>query len=229
LEIEPYPDRWGLRLGDVVHGYRSCLDHAAWAMVKRGRTPNLTEHQESGVYFPISATRGKFNASLNGKRPKLPGVQRADIAIARRYQPYRYGKRNLALHSLWVLDELSRNDKHRSIQPILGTPDAAYYEVTNAADCIVRGIQPRALRKSLKVGSEVGRFYVKKTGPNPRLQVQGNVPVAPAINDRIHLDKWMELTMQVTFNILRLCAPPSANARAILDAAGVPMGPPPAT
>jgi hypothetical protein len=60
-----------------------------WALYKRGTTPNLSKSQERGVYFPIAVTREQFNGWLTGKRPKLPGVRRADIGVVRRYQPYK--------------------------------------------------------------------------------------------------------------------------------------------
>src|SRR5207237_45158 len=63
--IKPMPVEWGLRLGDVVHNYRSCLDHVAWAIVRRGRRPpsRLSDWEQSSVYFPISRTRNGFNDS----------------------------------------------------------------------------------------------------------------------------------------------------------------------
>jgi len=108
---EPFPRIWGTLLGDVIHNYRSCLDHVAWALYKRGRTPNLPEWQERLVYFPITAERERFNACLKGKRAKLPGVRRKDIAKVRRCQPYIVGKSRVHRHPLTVLDALANTDK----------------------------------------------------------------------------------------------------------------------
>src|SRR5947209_8733843 len=38
-EILGVPDEWGLVLGDVANNYRCALDHLAWTLVSRGRTP----------------------------------------------------------------------------------------------------------------------------------------------------------------------------------------------
>jgi hypothetical protein len=223
--LRPFPKKWGLLLGDTVHNYRSALDHLAWALVKRGRTPILTPHQESGVYFPISDTREKFNASLVGKRPKLPGARRTDIAIVRRYQPYIHGQRNAPNHVLFVLDELARHDKHRTIQPVVGTPEAAYFRLTSQHDCLVRRIRRRAEREALKVGTEVGWIFVKRTGPNPQIQMKGDLPAYPAINKRLRLEKWLEVTMGITFKLLKEFSDPPEAAMALIDAHGPPPSP----
>src|SRR5215475_6304785 len=36
------PKRWGLRVGNIVHNYRSCLDHIAWQLVDRGTRPTAS-------------------------------------------------------------------------------------------------------------------------------------------------------------------------------------------
>lgn len=95
------PPILSVKLGDVVHNYRSCLDHIAWALVGRGKTPPplIDDFEQAGVYFPICSTRDEFNTCLEPvikkgrivRRAKLPGVRLADSAIVRRYQPYQRG------------------------------------------------------------------------------------------------------------------------------------------
>src|SRR5207249_4201368 len=53
--MDPPPLEWSLTLGDIVHNYRSCLDHVAWALYQRGRrVGTLTTRQERRIGFPIS-------------------------------------------------------------------------------------------------------------------------------------------------------------------------------
>ena len=216
--LHPFPDRWGLRFGDVVHNYRSCLDHLAWALVQRGLTSVLTERQKRGVYFPIAMTRTQFNASI-GRR--LPGVLRADIAKVRRHQPYHQGQRNRARHVLTVLDELSRHDKHRTIQPVVGTPDTATYRLKAAHDCEVIRLRRKSMREPVQVGTEIGVFYVRRTGLHPKIDMEGDLPLYPAVNATLRLEKWMELTMKVTFRLLSDFAEPPPVVRDVLVHAGV--------
>jgi hypothetical protein len=74
-ELEPIPVRWQLLLGDIAVNYRAALDHLAWALVSRGRTPpdRLTAAQASAVYFPISYSRSQFNAEIR-KPPKCSSL-----------------------------------------------------------------------------------------------------------------------------------------------------------
>lgn len=200
-----FPKRWGLRLGNIVHNYRSCLDHLAWTLVERGRTPpdKLTESQRRGIYFPIAVTQDEFNTSIRGKRSKLPGVRRTDIAIVRRHQPYKRGKRKAHWHALTILDRLSRLDKHRTIQPVAGYPATGLVEVTHASDCIpTRQAKNRPINK-LEVGAEFAWLYVRKTGPNPRIGVKAHIEAAPVIDEYLWLNEWFTKTVVAVGRLLQ--------------------------
>jgi hypothetical protein len=142
--VDPFPKLWGLLLGDVVHNWRGALDHVAWALYKRGKTPNEPKWKESGVYFPITTKRLKFNESLVGRRPKLPGVKLRDSAVVRRYQPYLGGKRKAPTHFFYILDELAKADKHRTLQPVLAFPETVTWTILGTRDCIYRDAFPKS-------------------------------------------------------------------------------------
>ena len=63
------------------------MDHLAWTLVNRGKTPasTLSPGAQKRIYFPIYEDRIKFNKAIPAK---LPGVRRADLTVVRRYQPY---------------------------------------------------------------------------------------------------------------------------------------------
>jgi hypothetical protein len=199
------PKRWGLRLGNIVHNYRSCLDHLAWTLVERGKTPpsTLTDHEQQGIYFPIALTREDFNQALRGRRPKLPGVRRTDIAAVRRHQPYKTGKRRAYWHALSVLDRLSRLDKHRTIQPVAGYPATGLVEVTYANDCSPSRQAKNRPTDKLDVGAEFAWIYVRKTGPNPRIRVKAHLEVKPIVDHYLWLNEWFTKTVVVTGRILQ--------------------------
>ena len=79
--VDPIPDAWSLQLGDIVHGYRSCLDHIAWSLYKRGKTPSLAAGREVVITFPVKRTATDLTKSLPRQ---IPGIRRADEAIVRR-------------------------------------------------------------------------------------------------------------------------------------------------
>lgn len=210
------PDIWGLLLGDTVHGLRSALDHLAWALYKRGHTPNLPRRQEQGVYFPIARTPDQFKGWVTGKRPKLPGVRSTDLAIVRRYQPYLRGQRNLYRHPLIVLDDLSIADKHQVIQPVQLVPESARYNISFIKDCEITRIAPRVRPTPFEPNTELARFYVRKTGPEPEIHVEPEFSVNPAVTERVTLQEWGLTTPRFIAMLLSEFAQPPESVRAML-------------
>jgi hypothetical protein len=212
----PFPPLWGLLLGDAVHNFRSSLDHLAWALYKRGRTPNLSRKKERDVQFPICTDRLGFNGSL---KRRLPGVRRTDIALVRGSQPYMYGKRNLTRHVFLALRKLSNADKHRTIQPIIAVPENATYTLGKPEDCVFRRLAAPKARFKLEPGAELARLYVKKTGPEPYIDVDPHFTIDPAINERLLVGEFLKRTMGFSRHLLLAFAKPPESVRAILGEA----------
>jgi hypothetical protein len=213
---DPFPALWGVLLGDTVHDYRCCLDHVAWALYKRGRTPDLGDKKERDIIFPIYSKRLAYNNDLDRR---LPGVRRADRKIVRRYQPFAPGESRAHRHVFTVLQKLSNDDKHRVIQPVVAIPQRIDFTDTEAIDCIVRRIgPPRSFEGTVEPGAELARFYVKKTGPNPRIETRPNFHLVPSIHERLTLADFLEKTMGATRRLLREFAEPPPSAVALLGA-----------
>jgi hypothetical protein len=221
VSISGLPVEWGLVIGDIAHNFRKCLDHIAWALVERGRTPpaTLTERQRNQVYFPIHASRLEFNAA---RRRKLPGVRRADIAIVRRYQPYHGGNRAES-HLFAILNRLSNDDKHRNVQPALMFPQGATYDIAEAHDCVVTRIPAHfVLREALQVGTKLAPVYVRKTGPNPNIEMsRPQLLVQPILQQGggVRLEDWVKETRGLTARILRELSDPPTELLAKLGGA----------
>jgi hypothetical protein len=216
------PPILSVKLGDAVQNYRSCLDHIAWALVGRGKTPPplIGEFEQAGVYFPICNTRDEFNASLKSvikrgqiiKRAKLPGVRIADSAIVRRYQPYRSGKRGLELHTFAILETLSNRDKHREIWPILVVPQGGMVFTWPPEDCVITRTDAGTRAYPLELDAEVHRVFVRKTGPNPYMKMQPHLTVHPAVTPRITVREWLTQTRSFAYQLLRELAEPPRGA-----------------
>ncbi len=199
-------------LGDVIHNYRDCLDHVAWELYKRGRTPTRTETQEGFIYFPIALKKECFNASLKGDRAKLPGVRRSDVAVVRRYQPYMAGESRAQRHVFAVLDSLARADKHRTVQPVFAFPHRLTFLKLEFADCTLSRtfvLTPHWAGAS-DPRPELGRFYVRKTGPQPRVEMLPHFSLVPAINERLTVAEFLDRTMTATSSLLREFSEPPA-------------------
>jgi hypothetical protein len=218
--VDPFPVLWGVLLGEIAHGFRCCLDHVAWALYKRGRTPSLAARRERNVTFPIYPTRKAFNDALESK---LPGVRRADRAIVRRYQPYRAGESRAHRHVFTVLQELSNEDKHRAIQRVVPIASEVHFTKFEAIDCIVRRTTRGGSGGRLEPGSELMRLYVKKTAPNPRIDGQPHFALTPALHELLSLEEFFARTVNATNLLLREFAEPPPSALAMLDAPVPPM------
>jgi hypothetical protein len=206
-------------LGNIVHNYRSCLDHIAWAIYKRGRTPNRGEEAEAKIYFPVTRSASHFKNVLP---TKLPGARRADVAKVRLAQPYIRGRRNLERHVIWTIDELSKKDKHRSIQPVLPVPESTAFGIHPPVDCIPRrlGAIPKGV---LEPGAELARIYVKKTGPNPYLHVEPEFSIDPSIKPRLTLEEFALRSSDALRGLLWAFQEPPKAISAILG--GMPKRP----
>lgn len=211
-DIDPIPVQWRLLLGDIASNHRAALDHLAWALVSRGRTPpdtgKLTPKQEKAVYFPICESRQAFNAEIclpSGKsRPKLPGIRRADSAIVRHAQPYHRGTRNRPMDPFVMLTGINNGDKHRTIQPLWAYPSKIDIEVTHMRDCVLRGTEIWKRRGNpLDKDVEIAFLPGRKLGANPELEMKLHVTTTPTIGNRVGVREWHAKTGIGIFKLLR--------------------------
>ncbi|MEX2256916.1 MAG: hypothetical protein WEC34_15890 [Acidimicrobiia bacterium] len=199
----PWPTHWGVLLGDVVFNYRSALDHIAWAVVGRGRRAGtLTEKEARNVYFPVVGTN-----AADFKREtvvKLIGARREDLALVRKTQPYLRGKRRAQRHVFTILNDLSIVDKHRTIQPVQTITMRGSYTILKMVRCEeTRDTrQPRERRAVMEVGAEIGIVRVRKTGPDPEIDVGVTLDFTPGITPTNRLDEWLQVTGQLIRNLL---------------------------
>lgn len=209
------PVTWPLRLGDIAFNFRSALDHLAWAVVGRGRTPphQLTEYQQRSVVFPIEPNRQAFAKNVTRK---LPGARRADIAIVRRYQPYLRGPSRASWQCLSILQTINNRDKHQEIRPVLRAPSVLAYTVTSAQDCKVSNVHRVGRAATMEVGTELGLIPVKRTGPNPELKVNVTVSALVCLENRVTVDQWIQNTRAWIADLLNQFSGPPPSVVAVL-------------
>ncbi|MGH2934891.1 MAG: hypothetical protein ACRDL2_10330 [Gaiellaceae bacterium] len=220
LIVNSMPPLWpqiALRLSIVAHSYRSALDNFAWTLVSRGHTPpdSLTRREQRAISFPICDERDGptgFNTLLRGtkrKPPVLPGVRRADRALVRTAQPYVHGHTNVPYHALWILAAFNNVDKHRTLQPVHFLPERFDYEIRDARDCEVTRKQRRTRRRILQIDAELAYFPVRRTGPNPELQVEYEIAAFPALSEHLSLEDWLNNVGAVVGSVLgKISDPP---------------------
>ncbi|HEY2893167.1 MAG TPA: hypothetical protein VGJ16_03115 [Pirellulales bacterium] len=115
--IQPVPDRLSLIIGDCVSNLRIALDHLALAMAK-SHTPNMSQGDITASEFPIYSSAGGFKR--NGTK-KVRCINAVACAAIESFQPY-HGFHPYPIHPLWIIHELNRVDKHRSLTMCTGVP-----------------------------------------------------------------------------------------------------------
>jgi hypothetical protein len=102
------PVDWAIRLGEIVHNLRSCLDNVAWRLVELDR--RHPSSPDGRTCFPIFSDSEKFKS--NGVRA-MRGMAPESVAIVKSFQPF--GAEQGDDFPLWYLHTLSNSDKHRVI------------------------------------------------------------------------------------------------------------------
>jgi hypothetical protein len=212
-EVLGIPGDWGVLVGDIANNYRCAVDHLAWALVSRGRTPPevLNGDERRGVAFPVAKSRQQFNRSL---ARRLPGVGRSDVSKVRAEQPYHHKGRAFR-HNLVILVELNNRDKHRSIEPVWVHTTRLEVTITDRRDCV--NLRARSLTpgQPLEVGAELAFIRVRKTGPEPHLDVRTRSKGPPSIKPRVGLIDWVTQTgAQIGLLLNRFSAVPDEVAEA---------------
>jgi hypothetical protein len=108
---------------------------------------------------------------------------------------------------------------------VIGVPEAIQYDVKREVDCTLRRISMRGFEGEVKPGRELARFYVKKTGPRPFIDVAPGIKnFIPAINARLTLIEFLTQTMQATGTVLREFSKPLNSVIALVGAEPVVEG-----
>jgi hypothetical protein len=230
-KVAPVPMRWRLLLGDIANDYRAALDHLAWALVSRGRTPpgTLTPKQENAVYFLICETKSMFDSQVRDPpKPdsllKMPGLRRADRAKVRRYQPYRYSRAR-SMHVFTLLTKINNGDKHRTVQPLLPTPTRVDLEVTDARDCAPPTIPRQGFPRRaavLEPDAELAFIRTRRTGPNPQLDVKVKLIAEPCVHERVGIGEWVGRCGAYIASLLSELSDPPKGIAEIEPKAGMP-------
>ena len=214
-EIDEFPPRLSLLLGDIVHDFRCALDHVAWTMYQRGsKAGQLTDRQERGIGFPIVDDPAVVDAGIV---ERIPGIRPTDLAKVRWCQPSRNAPRNRSMHCFTALQEFSNADKHRAIQPLFILPTYGRIQVVNAQHCEIPTLTRRGITKPFQVGTEIGIVRARKKGPEPKADVQMTFTAKPAIHPRITVESWLAKTRAFTADFLCRLAPAPRDALVASD------------
>ncbi len=106
--IRPIPAEWPIVMGEIVHNFRSALDHAITDL-----TVAETGQELNGTEFPIFEHEADYDKK---GRYRIRGINAQAQDVIRRLQPFEFKKNNPAdtVSVLALLHPLNILDKHRS-------------------------------------------------------------------------------------------------------------------
>jgi hypothetical protein len=178
--VAPVPVEIMLTIGDCLQNFRAVLDHFVWHIaVFEWQKAHPGSDPPTRTMFPIFRDPEKYRNESGRQIAALPPDMQTVIETL---QPYDTPDRNW-LYPLWVLQELSVIDKHRSIAlAAISTPGGLLQVRTDTFTAVstqdVGIVRPNA---------EVGRFPETLLGDiraiNPEMDVQFFLPLEVAFND----------------------------------------------
>ncbi len=164
---ENTPLEWSTLIGDIVHNFRTALDHLAWQLVKKGGG-----NPSGDTAFPIFS---KDPFASKDKRPRerfrksTKGMHPDDITLIKELQPYQRPE-GLDTDLLYQLSRLSNWDKHRELHLAGQSLEGTTFRINQARDCSV-GLKYSRPFGAFVHGTVVAQFGVVRTGPNPEVDM----------------------------------------------------------
>ncbi|MDA1349571.1 MAG: hypothetical protein O3A47_12020 [Chloroflexi bacterium] len=105
-------------IGDIIHNFRSALDHAAWSLVvSNGQTPT------DRTQFPLCDVPAKFKRY---GRSQIKGMSPQAKAFIKSQQPC-YGDNHYRNDCLALLEKLDIVDKHRHLNVTIAATDGGFF------------------------------------------------------------------------------------------------------
>ena len=133
LPHEP-PEVLPLIVGDCLQNMRVALDHLAWALAELGGKEPLRN-----TAFPIYIDEDDFHDRTKGGVPtarsglgKMRALPKEAQTIIEGLQPY-HGE-DPSMHPLWVLNEYSRIERHRTLSVMYSLSDYTDFEIGKIDD-----------------------------------------------------------------------------------------------
>lgn len=170
--IHPDEELWATVIGDCVHNFRSALDHLAHPLLTlAGETPKTGR---GGTAFPIYDTcvgpkGGPRTPAITGESGAVGGPV---LAFVKGVQPYERVD-DPDQHPLWVLSELDNMDKHRALTTTSFALQDFSLGKLEMWDVAVH-FDHIGFVGAFNEKTELARWSVTPTGPDPHMNVGGN-------------------------------------------------------
>jgi len=201
------PLRWATILGDFTNNLRGALDNMVYEIAfidQRGQSV-------SGTAFPIATDEADFDGK--NLQARIKALSKPHRAVIKGLQPYHGWNGQGDRHPLYVLADLSNDDKHRVVQPALIAPTEFKRQFPHhGTNCRVdrkRGLGggTSMVGRPLEPDTEVARIPLVVTGPEPQMEVKCEASGAVGLRDGTFLTSFMEDAIRYVADAVKTVAP----------------------
>ena len=162
--VENFPSiECGLILGDFLHNLRSALDHLIYELATK-YTSSLSDKAAGQCEFPIFWERPMDTGEENRR---IGCIDPHAANLIKGIQPQLLGS-DYSQHPLWILNELERINKHRTLHLV------AQYMVQNdlaGRNMAIVRFEGLVQGERLEKGAKVAEFVVTGIDPNQPMDV----------------------------------------------------------
>lgn len=205
---EPLPPVLSPLIGDCVQNMRNALDHLAWQLV----IASGVAQPRRGTGFPISKDAAAFHDARNQIREMSPAIR----AAIERVQPYQRG--DIDRDPLWVLNELARVDRHRTLHVVTSTHESTRFSWGRRDEHGVFSVAPVPFVERMydqitfgpfEDGAEIARFVLRPAQPEMDVECQFVIGIAfgdgspaarfPIVESLAQIHGWLTTTLMPEF------------------------------
>lgn len=219
ISVPECPPHWGLLAGEAIHNLRGALDHLVWdlSILYCNREPLDPKDRPWRTQFPICRKASDWKGSDIQKMVKH--INPTHSARIEQLQPY-HGWDGPRAHPLLSLNDLSNTDKHRVLRFVTLVPSnwRATIRLETVRHCEVVGESGASHipGRPLETGTELLRFPLRVTGPNPHVDVDFDLSVYMGLFDRTPIRETLAQIVNFVRHTLSLfesdCTTPAALA-----------------
>ncbi len=178
--LRPPPVLLSLLLGDFAHNLRASLDHLVYGLAR------LTGSSGATTQYPVCST----DVDYMRKEPTwLDGVVSEHRTLIQSTQPYHLGHR-ADEHFLSIIQWLDNTDKHRTLHRPFGfftdpgLSGARQLQFVANKDAGTIRYPMVANGRRIEGDTDIVRLKLAPLGPNPKVDMQGDLTFEPAFGDR---------------------------------------------
>ncbi len=218
--VDQIPPKIGTIVGDAVHCFRSALDQLVFELAfidTGGKEVETTAFPASYIIDNFRDPKGTV------QRKFLSGLTQRHRAMFKRFQPYQAPKALRPRHLLTFLDNLSNDDKHRLLQPLLVSAQGFHFKFPGdlkGHNCHIPAAPARVqlnnfIGRPLQPETELMRVHIVITGPNPQMPVECISTSRVGLRDGTPVQDSLEVVLPFVREIVDFFAPEFERPKAL--------------